>query len=646
MEHTIRDNRYLNKILIICMTFLCCCIVPSFASFAEEGEAHICPSRSESLQSGNHVFFYNMGYDRLSGDMILLESNGRWGLIDAGHRYADTIADEDGSIYRTDVSSLSCQAYGRNGRDAMAYMVQTLGVDHLDFIIATHAHSDHTGGIPEIANLLIYDFEGEPKSLIDDTTVYFYKSYHHTGAQDDDLGPDKIPYSWHNQAFNYQAIQSVTECGGLLVDVSCGVKTKEGRPIEADQSINLSIIGASDHFENTSYNPRSVTNPFDDVLTFVWGDMKIDLYHLFAVEGATNDNVNSIVTVITCNGQKVFLAGDLNTQFQTEQKLATVIIDDHGHFDLVKMSHHGYINGSNSKDVIDSLQPRIMIATNYKTDLAVPSDGGVYSSVKSYASRYYGTVFYGTGPAERMLDTVLEEKGVSIFNIRGEGLDAVSDSAECCRDSLKIKNGWSKWGQSLSTNETFWFYFSNNNPVTGWKQINGSWYFFDQQGFMLTGWIKSSGQWYYLDSDGAMATGWQKLGGTWYYLKSNGAMATGWQKLGGTWYYLKSSGAMATGWQKLGGTWYYLKSSGAMATGWQKLGDTWYYFKSSGAMATGWQKLGGTWYYLKSSGAMATGWQKVGGTWYYLKGSGAMATGRLKIGSKWYRFARSGAWIN
>ena len=83
-----------------------------------------------------------------------------------------------------------------------------------------------------------------------------------------------------------------------------------------------------------------------------------------------------------------------------------------------------------------------------------------------------------------------------------------------------------------------------------------------------------------------MVTGWLNLNGTWYYLNSSGAMVTGWLNLNGTWYYLNGSGAMVTGWLNLNGTWYYLESSGVMKTGWLKDNNKWYYFYDSGVMAT------------------------------------------------------------
>ena len=59
------------------------------------------------------------------------------------------------------------------------------------------------------------------------------------------------------------------------------------------------------------------------------------------------------------------------------------------------------------------------------------------------------------------------------------------------------------WGQNDAGK---WLYYENNKPVTGWKQIDGTWYYFDAAGLMQAGgWQEISGKWYYFYPDGAMA---------------------------------------------------------------------------------------------------------------------------------------------
>ncbi|MEH6978221.1 hypothetical protein V7005_14555, partial [Bacillus pseudomycoides] len=69
------------------------------------------------------------------------------------------------------------------------------------------------------------------------------------------------------------------------------------------------------------------------------------------------------------------------------------------------------------------------------------------------------------------------------------------------KEEKNKKEGWIKEGNA-------WYYYSNNEKVTGWKYDQGSWY--------------------YLHGNGAMATGWTKINGSWYLLQPNGVMTTGW----------------------------------------------------------------------------------------------------------------------
>lgn len=53
---------------------------------------------------------------------------------------------------------------------------------------------------------------------------------------------------------------------------------------------------------------------------------------------------------------------------QAEQKIVKTIYDDHGNIELVKTSHHGY-NYSNSKYLIDTFKPKVMVVTSRRTSI-------------------------------------------------------------------------------------------------------------------------------------------------------------------------------------------------------------------------------------------------------------------------------------
>lgn len=117
------------------------------AASTETEEEYIVATTVIDLPQGNRVHFYNIAGGAYNGDCIFVESDGHWGMIDTGHRYQDTIEDSDGMIYDAPRSrGLSSQTPYKYGKAAMEFMIKTFGITHLDFIIGTHAHSDHIGG--------------------------------------------------------------------------------------------------------------------------------------------------------------------------------------------------------------------------------------------------------------------------------------------------------------------------------------------------------------------------------------------------------------------------------------------------------------------------------------------------------------------
>ena len=113
-------------------------------------------SKDKNLNRGNvtkkssntYIHFINVG----SSDATLIESNGKYGLIDASNPGSSSSINpkwNDGT---------------NNGTRVLNYL-KKIGVTRLDFVLASHDHSDHIGGIPE----LVYN-----SSLVDSNTVYIY----------------------------------------------------------------------------------------------------------------------------------------------------------------------------------------------------------------------------------------------------------------------------------------------------------------------------------------------------------------------------------------------------------------------------------------------------------------------------------------
>ena len=280
------------------------------AEDAEEKEPHV----------RANVYFLNVSTNRLSGDCILIEADGHWGLIDGGHRMQTTIQDADGTTYPcTYRDTLSCQAAGKFGEDLVRYMVETLGVRHLDFILATHSHSDHIGGLPAIANYRFWNENGQ-QSLVNEQTVFFFKQYYHVNEHEDDLpGPilaeevdeaelseterilrtaelargddTTVITSWHNQAFYFQALKAMRDRGCVTVDVSTGAKPGEpGHPERYE--VLAARVDRLSNLSNCAYSSGNEDDLYDDSFSFDMGGCRIYLYNLLPRETIKNENIN------------------------------------------------------------------------------------------------------------------------------------------------------------------------------------------------------------------------------------------------------------------------------------------------------------------------------------------------------------------
>jgi len=237
------------------------------------------------------------------------------------------------------------------------------------------------------------------------------------------------------------------------------------------------------------------------------------------------------------------------------------------------------------------------------------------------------------------------------------------------------RNGWVKEANG-------WYYYKDDERVTGWKKIGGKWYYMDAESagrmvdfpsyyiggkiyvFNRDGSLVSKKGWttisfydqsfkFYVKSDGTAyaINSWRKIGGKWYYFVDVGYVITEawvpngieidgkmcyfnndgswkfncWHNYKDNWYYLGSDGQPVTGWKKIGGKWYYFDPHGNVMLDDAWLQDSkdpakWYRLGEDGAMITNkWIQKMDIWYYMTSDGSCALGWKKLGGKWYYFR---------------------------
>ena len=562
-----------------------------------------------SAGSGNRIHFINTKA-KSGSDAILLESNGHYALIDMGEDYDFPDGSDPRYPSRWGISMRNYQVL----EDRLIRHLDEIGVKKLDFIIGTHVHSDHIGGADEILNRY-------------QVGKFYLKKY----------SDDRITAKWGlwDNLFNYDnALRAAKKRGVTLIqNIS-----------DEDSHIKL-------------------------------GDMDIQLYNYkneYDTDGnlkkVRDDNSNSIVSVVTVAGKRIYLGGDLDNAEGAEDKLGPVI----GKVDMMKWNHHYDATISNTINFLENLSPKMIIQTT-GGDINV-------ASTREYLQKKNIQVLHAAS----------QTQDATVFDISDKGFANVSNIFP----DIPVVD--EKWYQE----DGYWKYrLSDGEMAIGWKEIGGATYFFNGKGQMQAGrWLHLNDDWgenakgndYYLNQNGKMQTGgWFKLDNSWYYIQSNGArrfselseiggkkylfaadgkMLTGhqvfngkkmffsesgvlqisgkpstWQKIDSAWYFYDEDGLKTVGKKNINGSTYYFNQEGVMQTGWAFVDGHWNYFASSGAMKTGWVKDQETWYYLDKDGIMLTGRQDIKGIRYYLNASGAMQTGWKWFDNHYRYFESNGA---
>ena len=624
--------------------------VPAFESAQV---AYADQSQTEAASAGTHIHILPFA----GTDAIVLESNGRFGIVDSG----EDSDYPDGSDPRYPLRPGIVK--GSGVEDAVVAYLKNLGVNsgNLEFYLGTHPHSDHIGSADEIIR------EFRPQRV-------YLAEYQDSFISDE-------ARLWDNQYVYDRAIAAAKETGAILIqnlDPNAPVEPAPN-PVEAQSDLTAvgdapqaDVLDAEGVMERFGVDPTDQDDPYNSELLpeegiavtrsvdpnlihehapdpsttgspfFTLGDMNIEIVNYgddYKFNPVPDANYFSWGVKVKAGGSTAFLAGDINNYDGDEDRLSGMI----GHVDLLKLAHHG-LSGSNTPSYLTALSPTYAVQTGNSSNLpeyatkTLDRLGVRYFTAPEASANGYGAV-------------------VATFARDGLHLNVMEDAATyhafnhdprlvLYYQGLKqAYQGWKKLGGS-------WYWFANSAAATqnSWIKQGGTWYWLTDSGAMATGWAKAAdGKWYYFEGSGAMRSGgWMKQGGTWYYLSGSGAMQTGWLSKGGSWYWLDpESGRMATGWERASdGKWYYFEGSGAMQSSrWLKQGTAWYYLSGSGAMQTGWLLTGGAWYWMDpESGMMATGWLENGGSWYYLDpSSGAMATGTAVIDGTRYIFDDSGA---
>ena len=589
-------------VALVAALLLTCAVFPRVAR-ADEGSVRI------------HVLnFYE------DEDAILIESDGRFGMVDSGEDDDYPKGNDARYPYR------SGTRVRKGHQDEVIAYLERMGVtsDNFEFYIGTHPHSDHIGSADDVIKTF------KPQRV-------YSPDYKDSYLSD----PWRL---WDNLYIFDQMKAAAKKVGAsFITNLSYDAPVSPGKNGVANPAFTL----GSAQIEIVNWDNHELTaGAYEDCNDFSWG------------------------VVVSCGGRRAFLAGDINNYGGDEDYLSGLV----GAVDVLKLGHHGCV-GSNSEGFLCALQPGYAVVTGPFDNMPITT---VDTLLELGAHIYCTPESRGAGKSAIVL--TLSSSGVwadaladpdeMIFRVNCGSYDAVAfvDGAPANYSGTwttsagnsftfsgspygtlngSIKAGPGKWMH----NSIGWWWKNTDGtyPKSSWQTIKGVQYYFNSKGYMLTGWLQDGGNWYYFDNSGALATGWRRVKGEWYYLDPSnyGAMVTGLFTVKSTRYVARPSGVCPTsGWVKVGRSWYLTSSSCALCTGWAKHDGTWYWLDiKTGIMATGWKKVKGVHYWLDSSGAMATGWRQLDGTWYWFNSSGAMQTGWKQIGRSWYWFDKNGAML-
>ena len=245
------------------------------------------PAYNEKAGDVDRIHFLMTG----GSDAIILESAGHFAMVDAG---------EDTDNPRN-FPDLDLPGYEQ---EVLGYLKKNCADEsdkvHLDFVLGTHAHSDHIGGFDTIIR--------DPDVTVDRA---YLKEYDSSKINEHEIK------DWDNQEVYDQMVSALNEK-------------------------NTPII-------------------IPDSVPFAFGNFTVTLFNTVDPETAekVGENDNSLGVLIEKNGTKVFLSGDMDNNSGDEARLAPEI----GKVDLLKVGHHCY-PGSSSEEYISTLMPEACVITN------------------------------------------------------------------------------------------------------------------------------------------------------------------------------------------------------------------------------------------------------------------------------------------
>lgn len=214
---------------------------------------------------------------------------------------------------------------GNEGRDAdrIAAAAKAAGVERIDYVLLTHYHVDHTGGVPQlVAKIPVGTFidHGPNRESTDKPTVDAYEGY------------QKVLESGH-----YEHI--VAKPGDTL-------------PVPG---LKITVVSADGELIAQPLPGAGEANPFCAASEKRPADQ--------------TENARSLGVVITYGKLRILDLGDLTWDKEMELMCP---VNKLGHIDLLVVSHHGWYQSS-SPALVHAIAPRVAIMDNGAKKGGTPS---------------------------------------------------------------------------------------------------------------------------------------------------------------------------------------------------------------------------------------------------------------------------------
>jgi beta-lactamase superfamily II metal-dependent hydrolase len=274
---------------------------------------------------------------KYAADCIILESDGRFGIVDCG----DDAYYPDGTDTRYPWRASISQEARDNTSQVLSYL-NSVGATpaNVEFLVGTHPHSDHIGGAPQVIDRYkparVYTPEYEDGYI---------------------TSPSQL---WDNLFIYDRFLAAAQGAGSSIIQ-----RFDPAAPLVPESG---SVLGCSE---------------------FDLGSMHITLLNTdesYKETGVYGANAFSLGVLVEANGQRAFLAGDINNIPESsggkssEDNLAPII----GKVDVLKLGHHGNPN-SNTPDYLRTLAPSIAVQTGSSTRLVEETK----NVLKQLDAKYY-----------------------------------------------------------------------------------------------------------------------------------------------------------------------------------------------------------------------------------------------------------------